>query len=88
MYDDITLIENEILTNEHFITIWKRIQKNGLIDIIINKFPFLQGKKISQIIYHFKNKIYSEVKCFCCDKNVRYVDVKRGYVKYCSNRCQ
>lgn len=88
MYDDITLIENEILTNEHFITIWKRIQKNGLIDIIIDKFPFLEGKKISQIIYHFKNKIYSEVKCFCCDKNVRYVDVKRGYVKYCSNSCQ
>ena len=65
-----------------------KINKNGIHDLIIDKFPFLINKKISQIIYHFKNKIYFEVKCFCCENSVRYIDINNGYVKYCSNRCQ
>jgi hypothetical protein len=86
--NDIISIENEILTNEHLLTIWKKIKNNGILNLIVNKFPFLKEKKISQIIYHFKNKIYFEIKCKCCDKNVRYVDINKGYVTYCSNSCQ
>jgi hypothetical protein len=86
--EDILLIENELFTNENFIRIWKKIKTNGILGLIINKFPFLEGKKISQIMYHFSNKIYSEIKCHCCNKNVRYINFNKGYVKYCSNSCQ
>ena len=88
MVDIIIKIEESLLIDQHLIKTWKQIKENGIHKLIVDNFPFLTDKKISQIIYHFKNKIYHEVKCFCCDKQVRYVDCNIGYVKYCSNSCQ
>lgn len=84
----IKIIEEHLLSDKNILTINKEIKKNGILDIIYENFDFLKNKKISQLIWHFKNKVYKKVTCKCCDNDVRYVDLNRGYVKYCSNKCQ
>ena len=81
-------IKKIILSNEHPLKIWKEIRSSDIYFKILEICPFLIGKKISQIIYHFKNNIYIGVHCKCCESPVRYVSINIGYVKYCSNKCQ
>lgn len=81
-------IKEVLLVDTHPLKIWKKIRKTETYLQILEICPFLFDKKISQIIYHFKNDIYSPVKCKCCDNLVRYVNINVGYVKYCSNKCQ
>lgn len=80
-------IKEVCLSDKHFLKIKNEITKNGMLDYLINLHSFFKNKSISQIIWHLKNDIYDDVKC-TCQKNVRYVNINKGYVKYCSNKCQ
>jgi len=81
-------IREYCLSNSHLLKIRSEIQKNGMLDQLIDFYPFFTGKSTSQIVWHLKNNIYNDVKCLKCENNVRYCDINRGYVKYCSNKCQ
>ena len=80
-------IKEVCLSDKHVLKIKSEITKNGMLDHLINLYSFFNNKSISQIIWHLKNDIYDDVKCIC-QKSVRYVDINKGYVKYCSNKCQ
>lgn len=80
-------IKEVCLSDKHVLKIKSEITKNGMLDRLINLYSFFSNKSISQIIWHLKNDIYDDVKC-CCQNSVRYVDINKGYVKYCSNKCQ
>lgn len=81
-------IKKVLLSNKHVLSIKKEIKENGMLYYIIKEYSFLNGKGVSQIIWHFKNEVYEPVLCKICDKGVRYVNINKGYVKYCSNKCQ
>lgn len=81
-------IKKVLLSNKHILSIKSEIEKSGMLYYIIDKYSFFNDKGVSQIIWHFKNDIYEPVLCKICDKNVRYVNINKGYVKYCSNKCQ
>jgi len=85
---DIEDIKKVCLSNKHVLKIKSEITKNGMLEDLIKMYSIFNNKGISQIIWHLKNDIYSDVKCLICEKNVRYVDINKGYVKYCSNKCQ
>lgn len=80
-------IKEVCLSDKHVLKIKSEITKNGMLDHLMNLYSFFNNKSISQIIWHLKNDIYDDVKCIC-QKSVRYVDINKGYVKYCSNKCQ
>lgn len=80
-------IKEVCLSDKHVLKIKSEITKNGMLDHLIKLYSFFNNKSISQIIWHLKNDIYDDVKCIC-QKSVRYVDINKGYVKYCSNKCQ
>lgn len=81
-------IKEVCLSDKHVLKIKNEIIKNGMLEKLIIMYPVFNNKSISQIIWHLKNDVYEDVKCLICEKNVRYVDINKGYVKYCSNRCQ
>ena len=80
-------IKKVCLSDNHVLKIKSEIVKNGMLDHLINLYSFFNNKSMSQIIWHLKNDIYDDVKCIC-QKSVRYVNINKGYVKYCSNKCQ
>ncbi len=84
----INQIREYCLSNNHLLKIKSEIKKNGMLDQLIYFYPFFTGKTISQIVWHLKNSIYDDIRCLKCENKVRYCDINRGYVKYCSNKCQ
>jgi len=81
-------IKEVCLSDKNVLKIKSEITKNGMLEQLIEMYSIFNNKSISQIIWHLKNDIYIDVKCLICEKSVRYVDANKGYVKYCSNKCQ
>ena len=54
---------------------------------ILNKYKHIKWSNFCEIIYLYIHGMDNRPKCKCCENEVTYINISKGYHKYCSVRC-